>query len=93
VSQIARAFNVCGQEVAAPSLRAGAGEVIDMVHAAQCSADATLIAQANDRNFDRDTLRDTRRTRRRAEEYANLLPSLGKVTNQGASDETRCASD
>src|SRR5215216_2712372 len=91
--KIARTFNVGGEQVSASSLGAGSGEMIDLVHTAQRCPDAALVVQADDCYFNRHTFRNARRLRRRAKEYANLLSSLGEMTNKGAPDESRCACD
>jgi hypothetical protein len=88
-----RAFDVSCKEIAAPSLGGRAGKVIHLIYAAQRGTDTALVVQADDRNLDRDPFRNPRRMWRRAEEYANLISRFGEMTNEGASDKSRCACD
>jgi hypothetical protein len=93
LSERARPFNIGRDQIAAPSLGFGTGKVIDMVHAAQGCADTALVAQADDRYFDGNSLRDARGLGRGTEKYADLLSGFREVTNQGAPDKSRCASN
>src|SRR5512144_1138681 len=59
----ARPFDVGDDEIAAPSLRCRAGEMGDLIHAAQRGPDTALIAQTDDRHLHRDSFWDARRSR------------------------------
>jgi hypothetical protein len=38
-------FNICLEEVAAPTFRCGAGEMVDLIHAAHGGAQSALIVE------------------------------------------------
>src|SRR6266498_6095207 len=49
-----RSFNIGGEHVATPPLRAGTGEMINLVYAAQCRADTALVIQTDHRHLHRN---------------------------------------
>lgn len=89
----ARAFDIGGEEVAAASLRGGAGEVVDLVHAAQGGTQSALVAEGHDRHFHGDAFGQARRFGRGAQEYAHLLSAFGELAHEGAPDKAGGAGD
>ncbi len=93
LGQVLGAVNVGGEQVPAFAVSLGAGEVDDVVHAAEGGAQAARVVEAGNRHLERDAGRKPRRARRGADQRPQGVSRVEHVTDEGAADESRPTGD